>query len=60
MELIVPYNPKQNGLAESKNRTIEECIRTMIFDQDLPKLLWGVATMTTIYIQNRSPHRILH
>ncbi len=58
-ELIVPYNLEQKGVAEKKNGTIEECIRTMTFDQDLPKFLWGEATMTTIYIQNRSPHRIL-
>ena len=31
----------------------------MILDQGLPKFLWGKATMTTVYIQNRSPHRIL-
>lgn len=31
----------------------------MLFDQGLPKFLWGEAVMTTIYIQNRSPHRIL-
>lgn len=36
-ELIVPYNPKQNGVAERKNRTIEECVRTMLYDQDLPQ-----------------------
>lgn len=58
-ELIVPYNFEQNRVAERKNRSIEECIRTMIFDQDLPKFVWGEATMTTIYIQNRNPHRIL-
>jgi len=58
-ELIVPYSLKQNEAAERKNNTIEEGIRTMIFDQDLPKFLWGEAIMTTIYIQNRSPHRIL-
>ena len=58
-ELIVPYNPEQNGMGERKNRTIEECIQTMIFDQDLPKFLWGEAAMTTVYIQNKSPHRIL-
>jgi len=32
----------------------------MIFDQDLPKFLWGEATVTTIYIQNRSLHRIVN
>ena len=58
-ELIVAYNLEKNGVAERKNRTIEECLQTMIFDQDLPKFLCGEAAMTTVYIQNRSPHRIL-
>lgn len=31
----------------------------MIFDQDLPKFMWGEALMTTMYIQNISPHGIL-
>jgi hypothetical protein len=31
----------------------------MIHDQDLPMFLWGEASSTTVYIQNRSPHRIL-
>jgi hypothetical protein len=28
-------------------------------DQGLSMYLWGEAAMTTIYVQNRSPHRIL-
>jgi len=31
----------------------------MIFDQDLPKFLWGEEAMKTIYIQIGSPHIIL-
>lgn len=31
----------------------------MIFDQDLPKFLWGEAALATVHIQNISPHRIL-
>jgi len=31
----------------------------MIHDQDVPMFLWGEETGTTIYILNRSPHRIL-
>jgi len=46
-------------VAERKNRTIEEGVRKMLLDQDLTKFLWGEATMIVVYIQNRSPHRIL-
>lgn len=31
----------------------------MLHDQYLPKFLWGEATKTAVYIQNRSPHRTL-
>jgi transposase InsO family protein len=35
-ELTTPYNPQQNSVAERKNRTIMEAVKTMIHDQDLP------------------------
>jgi transposase InsO family protein len=58
-ELTVPHNPQQNGVAERKNRSIEETVKSLLNDQDLSMFLWGEAAMTTIYVQNRSPHRIL-
>jgi hypothetical protein len=57
--LSVPYNPQQNGVAERKNRSIVEAVKAMIHDQSLPMFLWEEASNTTVYIQNRSPHRIL-
>jgi transposase InsO family protein len=35
-ELTTPYNPQQDGVAERKNITIMEAVKTMIHDQDLP------------------------
>jgi transposase InsO family protein len=49
-ELITPYNPQQNGVAERKNRTIMEAVKTMIHDQDLPMCLWAEATMAAVYV----------
>jgi hypothetical protein len=58
-ELIVPHNPQQNGVAERKNRSIEEFVKAMLNDQSLSMFLWGEAAMAVVYVQNRSPHRIL-
>jgi transposase InsO family protein len=56
-ELTVPYNPRQNKVAERKNRTICEATRAMMYDQNLPLSLWGEATSIAVYIQNRFPHK---
>lgn len=50
---LVPYNPQQNGIIERKNRNIMDVSKAMIHDQDLPMLLWGEASKTIIYVQNR-------
>jgi hypothetical protein len=31
----------------------------MLHDHDLPKFLWEEACNTVVYLQNRSPHRVL-
>ena len=58
-ELIVPHNPQQNGVAERKNRSIEEFVKAMMNGHNLSMFLWGEETMTTIFVQNSSPHHIL-
>jgi hypothetical protein len=47
----------KNGVAERKNRTIIEATKAMIHDQSLH--IWVEACITTICVQNRSPHQIL-
>ena len=58
-ELTTPYDSQRNGVAERKNRTIMEVVKTMIYDQDLPMHLWAEAARMTIYVQNKTPHRVL-
>ena len=46
-------------MAERKNITIMEAVKTMIHDQDLPMCLWAEAKKTTVYVQNRLSHSAL-
>lgn len=55
MQLTAPYTPEQNGLAERKNRTLIEAVRTMLIDAQLPDTYWGEAAVTAAYIQNLLP-----
>jgi hypothetical protein len=48
--MTVPHNPQQNGVAERKNRSIEETVKALLNDQGLSMFLWGEATMTIIYV----------
>ena len=38
-EIVSPYTPQQNGVAERKNRSIMNMVRSMIKGKDLPKEL---------------------
>ena len=58
-DLTTPYNPQQNGVAERKNTTIMEAARAMLHDHDLPMHLWAEADRTVVYVQNRTPHKLL-
>ena len=46
-------------MAERKNKTIVGVAQVMLHDQGLPLHLWAEACNTEVYLQNRSPHRIL-
>ena len=58
-ELTAPHNPQQNGVAERKNKSIVGAARAMLHDQGLPPHLRAEACNTPVYVQNRSPRRIL-
>ena len=36
-----------------------EATRAMLHDQDLPMHLWPEASRTAVYVQNRTPHRVI-
>ena len=46
-------------MAERKNRAIVGATTSMLHDQGLPFFHWPEACNMTMYIQNRSPHKVL-
>jgi len=58
-ELMAPYYPQQNGIVKRKNITIMELAKAMLHDQELSMFLWGEASKTDVYVQNRCTHQIL-
>ena len=54
-ELTTPYTPEQNGLAERKNRTVMEMVRTMFYGTKVPLSLWPEVVEYATYILNRTP-----
>jgi transposase InsO family protein len=58
-EVTVPYNPQHNGVVERKNKAIVGVARTMLHDQGLPLFSRAETCNTVVYLQSRSPHRVL-
>ena len=48
-----PIESSQNGVVERKNRTLQECVRTMLVESNLPKYFWAGSITTTCYVLNR-------
>ena len=54
-EPTVPDNSHQNGVPERAFRTIFNRVRSMLYDSELPKTLWGEAAHTVVYLKNINP-----
>ena len=48
-----PRTPQLNGVIERKNRTLQECARTLLNGSTLPKHFWAEAVATACYVLNR-------
>ncbi|RZB42467.1 Retrovirus-related Pol polyprotein from transposon TNT 1-94 [Glycine soja] len=48
-------SPNQNGVAERRNRTLLDMVRSMLSNSNLPKSLWVETLKTVVYILNRVP-----
>ena len=54
-----PKTPQQNGVVETKNRTIQEMARTMLNKNNLPKYFWAEAVNTSCYVLNKILVRLI-
>ncbi|GAU35215.1 hypothetical protein TSUD_204910 [Trifolium subterraneum] len=48
-EVTAPYTPQHNGLAERRNRTVLNMVRSMLREKSLPSFLWGEAASTALH-----------
>ena len=53
----MPGTPQQNGVAERRNRTLMDMVRSMISNSSLPKSLWTYALKTAVYLLNKIPSK---
>ena len=58
-EFTAPYNPSQNGVIERMNRTIQEKIKSMLSNAELPNGFWAEALAIAVHLINRSPNKRL-
>ena len=56
-QLSAPGTPQQNGVAERRNRTLLESVRSMMSYSDLPFSFWGYALETAAYLLNLVPSK---
>ena len=56
-QYTTPGTPEQNGVAERRNRTLMDMVRSMVCRTNLPNCLWGEIVKTANYILNRVPSR---
>ena len=52
-EFLAPKTPQQNGMVERKNRVIQEMVRVMLLNKQIPQNFWGEAVNTSCHIGNR-------
>ena len=58
-QYTMPGSPDQNGVAERRNRTLLDMVRSMLSSSKLPRFLWTKALKTTMYILNRIPTKVV-
>ena len=55
----MPRTPQQHGVAERRNRTLIDMVRSMLNTSSLPKSLWMYALKTVVYLLNKVPSKVV-
>ena len=58
-QYTMPGTPQQNGVAERRNRTLMDMVRSMLANSGLPLFLWTEALKAAVHILNRVPSKFV-
>ena len=58
-EVVPPYMPQQNGIAERRNCSIMNMVCSMLKGNTFPKELWEEIVSTAAYLLNKCPTKKL-
>ena len=58
-QLSAPGTPQQNGVAERRNRTLLDMVRSILSYSSLPISFWGYALETATYLLNFIPFKLV-
>ena len=58
-QYTMPGSLDQNGVAERRNRTLLDMVRSMLSSLKLPKFLWTETLKIAVYILNRGPTKVV-
>ena len=58
-QLTAPRTPQQNGVAERRNKTLLNMVRSMMSYSSFPISFWGYSLQTVVYILNVVPSKLI-
>jgi hypothetical protein len=55
-EMTSPYSSSRNAIAKHVNRTVMDCVRTILHDAGLPSTYWAEGAATIVYLKDLCSH----